>query len=154
MRMLRSGMIARVLLAAGGAMTLSACASGSAMNAPETASVAQARVATITVQQLGALIEAGQVVLIDVRTPYEFADGRIAGALNAPLTHFDAAAMPVDETREIILYCGSSRRSGIAAEALAEHRGMVVRHLEGGIRSWTEAGMPTIANQPSDDPRS
>lgn len=144
----------RIWLAVGSALALSGCASGSAISAPDTASVAQARVATITAEQLDALVKAGQVVLIDVRTPYEFADSRIAGALNAPLTHFDPAAMPVDETREIILYCGSSRRSGIAAEALAEHSGMVVRHLAGGIRSWTEAGLPTVANQPSDDPRS
>ena len=143
----------RSLLALLAPLALVGCASGGGIASPDSADVAAARVATLDAAQLAALLEAGEVVLIDVRTPYEFADGRIAGALNAPLTHFDAAAIPVDTTREVILYCGSSRRSGIAAQQLAEERGTVVRHLAGGIRTWTEAGYPTIANQPSDDPR-
>ena len=132
---------------------LTGCVSSGAGYGPDSVAIANARVATITAPQLATLIEAGEVVLIDVRTPYEFADGRIAGALNAPLTHFDAAAIPDDKSREVILYCGSSRRSAIAAEMLAEHRGSVVRHLEGGIRAWTDAGYPTVANDPFDDPR-
>jgi rhodanese-related sulfurtransferase len=123
--------------------------------APENASsgVAAARVAMLDASQLKSLLDAGEVVLIDVRTPYEFADGRIPGALNAPLTHFDPAAIPVDNSREVILYCGSSRRSGIAAEQLAEERGTIVRHLAGGIASWVDAGYETVANRPEDDPR-
>ncbi len=140
-------------LAFAASLALAGCASGSGYAGPDSADVASVRVATVTPQQLATLIAAGEVVLIDVRTPYEFADSRIGGSLNAPLTHFDAAAIPVDTTREVILYCGSSRRSGIAAEQLAEHRGTVVRHLAGGIRAWKEAGYDTVANQPSDDPR-
>ncbi|MFN2098919.1 rhodanese-like domain-containing protein [Altererythrobacter sp. MF3-039] len=134
-------------------LALAGCASNSAVYGPDAVDIANARVATITADQLAILLAAGEVVLIDVRTPYEFADSRIEGALNAPLTHFDPAAIPDDTTREVILYCGSSRRSGIAAEQLAQHSGTIVRHLEGGIREWTDAGFETVANDPSDDPR-
>ena len=143
--MLRAAVAAATLALAG-------CATHSA--APDRASaVAAARVATIDARQLAALIAADAVVLIDVRTPYEFADERIAGALNAPLTHFDPKAIPVDTTREVILYCGTSRRSQVAAERLARHRGTVVRHLAGGMGAWTAARYKTVANTPADDPR-
>nr|WP_137676743.1 rhodanese-like domain-containing protein [Parerythrobacter lutipelagi] len=143
-----------VLLACFAPLALAGCA-GTGVGVPTgSEAIASARVATINADQLAVLLAAGEVVLIDVRTPYEFADGRIAGALNAPLTHFDPASIPVDKTREVILYCGSSRRSGIAAEKLAEYRGTVVRHLAGGIGAWTSAGYDTFANSPEDDPRS
>lgn len=144
----------RVLLLAATALLLPGCATTTERAAPPaTVSTAEARVATLSAPQLKALVDAGQVVLIDVRTPYEFADGRIAGALNMPLTHFDAAAIPDDRSREIILYCGTSRRSQEAAEKLAAVRGGVVRHLAGGFGAWTAAGYASIANQPADDPR-
>lgn len=113
----------------------------------------QGEVVTLTAPELKALVDAGRVVLIDVRTPYEFADGRIAGALNAPLTHFQPAAIPRDLTREVILYCGSSRRSAEAARQLVAERGGTVRHLEGGFRAWDAAGFASVANQRGDDPR-
>lgn len=142
------------LLAILAPLALAGCAGSGAGVPTDSGAVASARVATLDANQLATLLAAGEVVLIDVRTPYEFADSRIPGALNAPLTHFDPAAIPVDTTREVILYCGSSRRSAIAAEQLADHRGVVVRHLAGGIRAWTDAGYETVANDPSDDPRS
>ena len=105
-------MIRKSILSALAPLALAGCAGAGGYAGPDSADIASARVATVNAQQLATLIEAGEVVLIDVRTPYEFADSRIAGALNAPLTHFDPAAIPVDTTREVILYCGSSRRSG------------------------------------------
>ena len=61
------------------------------------------------------------MVLIDVRTPKEFAEARLHGALNAPLQTFDPATIPMEAGRETILYCRSSGRSGRAAKILAEH---------------------------------
>lgn len=92
----------------------------------------------------------GEVVLIDVRTPAEFAESRLPGSLNAPLGTFEPASIPMEAERETILYCGSSRRSGIAATALSKYLGTTVRHLEGGIAAWNEAGLDTIADAPGD----
>lgn len=113
----------------------------------------EAEVETIAAEDLDALLDTGDVIVVDVRTPYEYADGRIAGALNAPLTHFDPAAIPVEDDRETIFYCGTERRSAIAAEQMAEHWGMPVRHLAGGLAAWEEAGLEVVANSPDDDPR-
>jgi rhodanese-related sulfurtransferase len=104
----------------------------------------KAEVALISPAELAALIEQGKVVLIDVRTPTEFDEVRLHGALNAPLQTFDPATIPMEDDRETILYCRSSGRSGRAATILADHIGGKVRHMEGGILAWQEAGLPTI----------
>ena len=109
-----------------------------------------AAVETLPAAELAALVDSGDVVLIDVRTPAEFAESRLPGSLNAPLGTFDPATIPIEDDRETILYCGSSRRSGIAATALSEYLGTTVRHLEGGIAAWNEAGLETIADAPTE----
>lgn len=106
-----------------------------------------AAVATLPAVELAALMAAGEVVVIDVRTPAEFAESRLPGSLNAPLGTFDPASIPIEAERETILYCGSSRRSGIAATQLSDYLGTTVRHLEGGINAWREAGLETISDE-------
>lgn len=122
---------------------LAACAS---VPASDSVAATAAAVETLPAAELANLMAAGKVVVIDVRTPAEFAESRLPGALNAPLGTFDPATIPVENDRETILYCGSSRRSGIAATRLADFLGTTVRHLEGGIDAWNEAGLETISN--------
>ena len=105
----------------------------------------QAMVETLDTTELATLLESGEVVLVDVRTPEEFAAGRLPGALNAPVETFDATSIPMEEGRETILYCRSGNRSAQAAQMLAEHTGGTVRHLEGGIVAWEDAGEEVIA---------
>lgn len=116
-----------------------------AATSEEAAVAAVAAVETISAAELAAMLEAGEAILVDVRTPAEFAEARLSGALNAPLSTFDPASIPMEEGRETILYCRSSRRSGEAADILANHIGGTVRHLEGGIVAWQDAGMETMA---------
>ena len=125
---------------------LAACAPVPATNGAAAASFAA--VETLPAAELAALVAAGDAIVIDVRTPAEFAESRLPGALNAPLGTFDPATIPMDAERETILYCGSSRRSGIAATALSEYLRTTVRHLQGGIQAWNEAGLETIADAP------
>ncbi|HEY0676652.1 MAG TPA: rhodanese-like domain-containing protein [Chitinophagaceae bacterium] len=60
--------------------------------------------------------------IVDVRTPEEFADGPITGAINIPL---DQVEKRLNEFREmpkpIIAYCRSGNRSGIAVSILKQH---------------------------------
>ncbi len=115
--------------------------------APTAAARQGAAVETLPAAELAALMAAGQVVLIDVRTPAEFAAGRLPGALNAPLGTFDPASIPIEVERETILYCGSSRRSGLAADQLSQYLDTKVRHLEGGIQAWQAAGGDIITDE-------
>ena len=90
------------------------------------------------------LSDDGMVQLLDVRTPAEYAEGRIPGALNIDwkADGFVAAAQAtLDPNRPVLVYCRSGRRSAEAAEALTKV-GFRVSNLLGGILAWQEASMP------------
>ncbi len=61
-------------------------------------------------------------LVIDVRTPEEFAQGHIDGALNISHDQIQdrTSEIPGDRSRVIVLYCRSGRRSGIAEKVLRE----------------------------------
>ncbi len=84
------------------------------------------------------LIRDSTVVLLDVRTPSEFANGHIEGALNIDQKQDDfvekvKAAIPTD--KKIAVYCRSGRRSANAAGRLADV-GYKCVNLNGGIIAW------------------
>lgn len=121
---------------------------GVAGGADDTAApAAPAQLVTLTPEELAARLAAGDVRLIDVRTEAEVAEGMIPGAEHIPLDRFDPAALGPDDGREVVLYCRSDRRSGIAATKLAEATGEPATHLEGGILAWEAAGQP-VKKQP------
>ena len=74
------------------------------------------------VQGFAELIASPNVILLDVRTAEEFAEGHIEGALNIDQAQRDfielvKAALPTDKT--VAVYCRSGRRSANAAGRLA-----------------------------------
>lgn len=89
------------------------------------------------------------VVLLDVRTAEEYADGHIQGAINIDVKKDDfveqaKSILPTDKT--IAVYCRGGRRSVTAAEKLVAENYKVV-NLKGGIMAWKEADMPVIADE-------
>ena len=84
--------------------------------------------------QADALIEAG-AELIDVRRPYEFEGGRIAGARNLEMNELSAHAEDLPRERPVIFYCRSGNRSSMAAEAFRQ-AGYDAHHLAGGLEAW------------------
>jgi phage shock protein E len=60
--------------------------------------------------------------IIDVRTPTEFADGRVEGAVNFDVqsADFEASLASLDKNAEYIVYCRSGNRSAIAVQIMAE----------------------------------
>lgn len=73
----------------------------------------------VTGAQAQALQQGGALVL-DVRTPAEFAAGHVPGAVNVPFDELDrrAAELPADRDAALVIYCRTGRRSGIAADTL------------------------------------
>lgn len=71
---------------------------------------------------------AGDVVWIDVRTAQEFAGEHVDGAFNIPYEEITQriAEVTTDRDAEILLYCRSGRRAGIAKTAL---EGMGYTHV-------------------------
>jgi rhodanese-related sulfurtransferase len=103
---------------------------------------APAPLIALTPEELAARLAEGNVRLIDVRTDAEVAEGMIPGAEHIPLDRFDPASLDLSDGREVVLYCRSGRRSGVAGEKLATVTGEAVEHLEGGMLAWEAAGQP------------
>ncbi|MGM0662434.1 MAG: rhodanese-like domain-containing protein, partial [Pseudomonadota bacterium] len=68
-------------------------------------------------QQLKAAFDAGDVAIIDVRTPQEYAFEHIHGALLAPLATFEPRHLPAQDGKRLVFHCGSGVRSRKVAEA-------------------------------------
>ena len=98
------------------------------------------------VQEFAELIADSNVVVLDVRTAAEFAEGHIQGAILIDQGQSDfmekaKATLPTDKT--IAVYCRSGRRSANAAGRLADV-GYKCVNLKGGIIAWQEANMPVV----------
>jgi len=134
-------------LAVAVAAALAACTPMQAGNEAGSAETEAARTAagaeTIGPAELAVMQAADMVKIIDVRTPEEFAQGHLPCAVNMPLQRFAPSAVADAPGRETSRYCRSGRRSGIAAQMLAELRGESVRHLSGGILAWQQADFAT-----------
>lgn len=93
-------------------------------------------------------LERGEICLIDVREPGEFAQQRISGALLFPLSTFNARFLPTGG-RPIVFCCGTGKRSAAAFE-MARRDGVAVRsHLDGGLLAWRGAGLPVFETDPT-----
>lgn len=93
-------------------------------------------------------IKADSVQLLDVRTPQEYADGHIVGAMNINVQSDDFQIMAEKELSKdstILVYCRSGRRSLDAAEILIG-LGYTVVNLKGGIIEWQDAGLPVTVD--------
>ena len=77
-------------------------------------------------------------VLLDVRTPDEYAAGHIPGSLLIPFDEIKVKSdqLPQDKNTEIVVYCRSGRRSAIAADTLISLGYAKIYDL-GAISSWT-----------------
>ena len=85
-------------------------------------------------------------VILDVRTPEEYAEGHIPGAINVP---HDQVAASLDSLEsflvgEIVVYCRTGRRAGVAENVLREAGFTQVFDLEGHMSSWSEAELPIV----------
>lgn len=99
----------------------------------------------IKVQEAAQLIKKkpGEVSIIDVRTPAEFAGGHLAGARNMDFFggRFDVDVMNLPKNKPVLLYCRTGRRSAGAAVQMKEE-GLKVLHMHEGIEGWQKAGLP------------
>ena len=86
------------------------------------------------------------VIVIDVRTPAEFAEGHIARAevVDVSAVDFGARIAQFDRSRSYLVYCHSGRRSSQATAMMAELGFANVYNLDGGITAWQSAGAPVV----------
>lgn len=87
-------------------------------------------------------VDSKKYLLVDVRTPEEFAQGHIAGAININVADSDFAKKVQTKTqkqKQIALYCRSGRRSKLAISQIESLKLQIVE-LNDGIMSWQQAG--------------
>lgn len=138
-----------VLVLAPASALMSGCSSssgGSGAPAVAAATALPASGSTVDAATFAAALAMKKSVLIDVRTPAEFAAGHIAGATNIDVEAGDFATKigSLDKGAAYALYCRSGNRSGVAMQAMLSSGFTQVFHLGGGIGAWQSAGQALV----------
>ena len=100
--------------------------------------------AVVTAHTVLAWRAAGEVMLIDVREPDEYADEYIPGSMLVPLSTLDSATLPAAHGKRRVLQCLTGKRSATALARLADQGVENLFHLDGGLLAWKIAGGETI----------
>jgi rhodanese-related sulfurtransferase len=90
------------------------------------------------------LINRQNALILDLREAAEYAAGRVPNALHIPLAQLEARGQELAKfvSRPIIAYCDRGQRSRGAVSALSKLGFSEVFTLHGGLRAWSDAGMP------------
>ncbi|HEX6886984.1 MAG TPA: rhodanese-like domain-containing protein [Candidatus Nanopelagicales bacterium] len=103
-------------------------------------------VSTVGAQEFVTSAAEPGTVVVDVRTPAEFAAGHVDGAVNINVESPDfatqIAALPKDTTYAV--YCRTGRRSALATDQMAEAGFTSVVNLQGGLADLQAAGAPVV----------
>ena len=86
------------------------------------------------------------LIVLDVRTPEEFAEGHLEGAVMIDFYSDDFTDQlgELDPDASYLLYCRSGNRSGQTTTIMEQLGFTDVADIDGGIVSWTEAGLPVV----------
>ena len=125
-----------------------------AQQAPSSQPASQpAAVEKIDVEKFDALRTQADQVVLDVRTPAEFADGHVAGAINLPISKqpFDDAIAKLDKSKSYLVYCHSGKRSFLASQRMRAAGFEHLLNFSGGIVAWEKAGKP-MEKAPAHEP--
>ncbi|BAZ97789.1 sulfurtransferase [Dehalococcoides mccartyi] len=104
-------------------------------------------VQNISVAEAKALIDRNAVsvdfIILDVRTPSEYAQGHIPGALNLDYyASFEASLSAFDKTKTYLVYCRTGNRSASAARLMLDNGFAAIYNMQGGINAWISGGLP------------
>ena len=91
-------------------------------------------------------------IILDVRTPQEFSQGYIEGAINIDYYSktFREELGRLDRKKTYFIYCRSGRRSGRTLKIMEELGFQEVYNLVGGIKGWKKEGLPVTYPHRSD----
>jgi len=88
------------------------------------------------------------IIVLDVRTPKEVAQGVIPGAkvIDFYGDNFKMEVSKLDKDKTYLVYCKSGGRSGKTCKALEDAGISNYHNLKGGITAWKKAGLETVPN--------
>ncbi len=86
------------------------------------------------------------VVVLDVRTPAEYNQGHLKGAVNLDYNapNFEQQLARLDKNKSYLVHCAVGGRSTKSLPVLQKLGFKNVRHLDGGIQAWQQAGQPVV----------
>jgi rhodanese-related sulfurtransferase len=122
--------------AALGAVVVAGCSSSTSAAVETVAPVAAAEIITT---------ESDEIVL-DIRTPEEYDQGIIEGAINIDFYANDFAVQldALDKDAHYVVYCNSGNRSGQANSTFEDLGFTNVTEIDGGITNWYAEGLPVV----------
>lgn len=84
------------------------------------------------------------MVILDVRTPEEYAAGHIPGAINIPYTHLPVRISEIPDAgdKDVVVYCAVGVRAERGASRLRENGFTRLLHLDGDMKMWREKNQP------------
>lgn len=102
----------------------------------------------VSPKEFSEVISDPSVVILDVRTPQEFAEGHLANAINIDFQsgNFEQQIASLDKSKTYAVYCRSSNRSGEAVKVMADAGFTRMYDMDGGIIDWQAAGGQIVTN--------
>lgn len=125
---------AQALIAVALVVSVAACSSASAATED------------VNVEEFASVIEGPGIVILDVRTPEEFAQGHIAGSININVESpdFTSKLEQLDKSQTYAVYCRSGRRSGVATQQMESLGFTSLYNMNGGVIDWAGAGFELV----------
>ena len=87
-------------------------------------------------------VNSGELTIVDVREPWEYARDHIPEATLTPLRQIISAPQDAITADNVVFVCEVGQRSAVAAELAAAAGKQHVFNLEGGMQAWRNAGLP------------
>lgn len=103
---------------------------------------AKSRISEIDTSEAQRRIDAGGVIVLDVREPDEHEQGALPNALHIPRGHLEAQieGRIIDKSQPVVVYCAGGVRSAFAADTLASLGYTDVVSMDGGFGKWKDEG--------------
>jgi rhodanese-related sulfurtransferase/glyoxylase-like metal-dependent hydrolase (beta-lactamase superfamily II) len=91
------------------------------------------------------LASADPPLLLDIRSPLEWATNHIASSVNIPLNHLQERIAEIPHDRRIAVHCAGGYRSSIAASILHQYGITNLIEMAGGFAAWDAAKLPVVS---------
>jgi rhodanese-related sulfurtransferase len=126
-------------------------------NAATLVAEARARIREVETNDLIAMLDDPQVVVVDIRDPRERARGHIPGSFHAPRGMVEFWVDPESpyfkpifgEDKTFVFHCASGWRSALTVAQLQD-MGFEAAHLREGFSTWAEQGGPVTLSEGGD----
>ena len=134
-------------------LVVSSCTNGQDKKATQSAEQSVNIIEQVDAKHFRQLVEKGEGIILDVRTPEEINQGYIPGAstINIYDQDFESKLNLIQRDKPVYVYCKAGGRSNQAAELMKKKGFMKVYNLDGGITSWMNKGFAVTKPEKVED---